>query len=112
MKRPAMPSKRAAVQAAGIEIDPALQQLSAQFPDFLPAAFVVRASQAITGTLAFPRFPSDGDSFDIIALGFFYTRGVTHALAARLVFVDDRGYKSDVGIFIPWPVASATASQP
>jgi hypothetical protein len=111
VKRPTMPTKRGTVEAGATQIDPLLRELLAQFPDPLTVPFVVRASQAITGTLAFARFPWDGDSFEVVTPQFFYTRGVTRALAAKLVLVDDRGYKSDVSILVPWLAASATVAQ-
>jgi hypothetical protein len=82
-----------------------------QFPDPLALPFAVQASQAITGTLAFPRLPWDGETFEVIDLtpGFFDTRDVTQALAAKLVFEDDRGHRSEVGILVPWPSRSAAA---
>lgn len=92
-----------------MEIDPSLRQLLAQVPDALPATFVVRASQAITGTLAFLRFPWDGETFDIIDItpGFLDVRDVTEVLAAKVVLEDDRGHRTEAGVFVPWPAVPA-----
>ena len=103
-RRPPALTRRGAVAAAAIGLDPLLLQLLAQFPDPLGMPFVVPASATLTGTLAFFRFPWDQQAFDIVDIKepFFYLAGGSRAFSIRLSLVDDRGHSSDATVLIPW----------
>jgi hypothetical protein len=92
------------VTVTGIGLDPVLLQSLPQFPDLSGTPFAVAASKTITGTLAFVRFPWDEQTFDIvdIAEAFLYLSAGSRALSAALSLVDDRGYRSDATVLIPW----------
>ena len=116
-RRPPALTRRGAVTAVGVGFDPELAQLLAQFPDPLAPPFVVPASDVLTGTLAFVRFPWDEEAFDIkdVKEPFFYLAGGSRAFPVTLSLVDDRGSRSHATVLIPWtapPPPNQVASQP
>lgn len=105
---------RGAVTVTGIGLDPFLLQSLAWFPDLRGTPFAVAASQTVTWTLAFVRFPWDEQTFEIvdIAQAFLYLPGASRALAATLTLVDDRGCRSNATVLIPWPAPFAGSPTP
>jgi hypothetical protein len=101
------------VTLTGIGLDPRLLQSLAQFPDLSGTPFAVAASKTITGTLAFVRFPWDEQAFDIVDIAepVLYLDSASRALTARLSLVDDRGYRSEATVLIPWPALAPPDQQ-